>query len=110
MAGRARSPGLFTVLVVAGQATDSFMDSQPRAVVSAPHLHGRNGRVTLIAERLPLVFAHFAESNAQPAGMAGCPLRKALKTLPAATVVVAISSSQGPGTDMQIGRASGRER
>src|ERR1039457_5989152 len=44
-----------------------------------------------------------SESNAQPAGIWGCPLRKALKTLPAATVVVAISSSQGPGTDMQMG-------
>ncbi len=28
---------------------------------------------------------------------------KALKTLPAATVVVAISSSHGPGSDMQMG-------
>ena len=44
-----------------------------------------------------------SESNAQPAGISGCPLRNALKTLPAATVVVAISSSHGPGTDMQIG-------
>ena len=44
-----------------------------------------------------------SESNAHPAGISGCPLRNALNTLPAATVVVAISSSHGPGTDMQIG-------
>src|SRR5262245_34694214 len=43
------------------------------------------------------------ESIAQPAGISGCPLKNALKTLPAATVVVAISSSHGPGTAMQIG-------
>src|ERR1017187_2012782 len=50
-----------------------------------------------------LVVGTPSESNAQPAGISGCPLRNALKTLPAATVVVAISSSQGPGTDMQMG-------
>ena len=44
-----------------------------------------------------------SESNAQPAGISGWWFRKALKTLPAATVVVAMSSSQGPGTDMQMG-------
>src|ERR1041385_7566424 len=44
-----------------------------------------------------------SRSNAQPAGISGCWLRKALKIFPAATVVVAISSSQGPGTDIQIG-------
>src|SRR5271157_6229437 len=43
------------------------------------------------------------ELNAQPEGIFGCPLRNALKTRPAATVVVAISSNHGPGTDMQIG-------
>src|SRR5690349_11735027 len=44
-----------------------------------------------------------AESNAHPVGISGWLLRYALKIRPAATVVVAISSSQGPGTDMQIG-------
>ena len=53
-------------------------------------------------------WARLRESNAQPAGISGCPLRNALKTLPAATVVVAISSSQGPGTDMQIGLVPSR--
>src|ERR1019366_9214037 len=50
-----------------------------------------------------LVVGTPSESNAQPAGISGCPLRNALKTRPAATVVVAISSSHGPGTDTQIG-------
>ncbi len=47
-----------------------------------------------------------SESKAQPAGISGWSLMKALKMRPAATVVVAISSSQGPGTDMQIGIGS----
>src|SRR6187455_1065064 len=50
-----------------------------------------------------LVVGRPAESIAQPAGISGWPLRYALKTLPAATVVVAISNSHGPGTAMQIG-------
>src|SRR5258708_8693516 len=44
---------------------------------------------------------------AQPAGISGWALIMALKIFPAATVVVAISSSQGssspPGTETQIG-------
>src|SRR5579872_5210724 len=44
-----------------------------------------------------------SESKAQPAGISGWPLINALKMRPAATVVVAISSSHGPGTDMHIG-------
>src|SRR5271157_1819570 len=43
------------------------------------------------------------ELNAQPGGISGCPLRNALKTRPAATVVVAISNSHGPGTDIEMG-------
>src|ERR1035437_10599776 len=50
-----------------------------------------------------LVVGTPSESNAQPAGISGCPLRNALKTRPAATVAVAISSSHGPGTDIEIG-------
>src|SRR5579863_8861660 len=48
-----------------------------------------------------------SESMAQPDGICGWPLIIALKIFPAATVVVAISSSHGcsspPGTDMQMG-------
>src|SRR5580704_8285915 len=50
-----------------------------------------------------LVVGTPSTSKAQPAGISSLPLINALKILPAATVVVAISSSQGPGTDMQIG-------
>src|SRR5215813_9222471 len=42
-------------------------------------------------------------SIAQPAGIVGCLLNAALKILLAATVVVAISSSHGPGTATQMG-------
>src|SRR5512140_2705944 len=46
-------------------------------------------------------------SIAQPAGICGAPSKNALKILPTATVVVAMSSSHGrpasPGTDTQIG-------
>src|SRR5207247_5903436 len=47
---------------------------------------------------------------AQPAGMVGSPLMDALKILPMATVVVAISRSHwsGPGSDMQIGLVPNR--
>src|SRR5450755_3852326 len=44
-----------------------------------------------------------SESMAHPAGIVGSSFIRALKMRLLATVVVAISSSQGPGTDMQIG-------
>ena len=54
-----------------------------------------------------LVVGTPSASMAQPAGISGWPLIMALKIFPAATVVVAISSSQGfsspPGTETQIG-------
>jgi hypothetical protein len=52
MTSGAGSPGLLPVVLVAGQATDSFVDSHRRAIVSAAHLGSLYRCVALIAERL----------------------------------------------------------
>src|SRR5690349_24951462 len=91
----------------------------PTSVDIAPPLSTEHKISTIIPRPLPLyppsgisiplyafcvsVVGTPSELNAHPAGISGCSLTKALKIFPAATVVVAMSSSHGPGTDMQIG-------
>lgn len=58
MTRSAGCPGLLAVIQVAGEATDPFVDSEPRAIVARAHLHCAHRCVALVAERLARVGAH----------------------------------------------------
>src|SRR5262249_8016506 len=58
MAAAAGLPGLLAVVLMAGQTTDSFMDSERSAIVAGARLRRSERRVALITKRLPLVRAH----------------------------------------------------
>src|SRR5271166_4043233 len=64
MACGAGRPRLLFVPRVASHTTDAFMYADRCPVVAAGNLHCRNGRVALIAERLPLVAAHADAASA----------------------------------------------
>jgi len=71
MARGAGCAGLLAVLRMAGDATDPFVDADARAVVTRANLHGGDGRVAVVAERLALVFAHADGTRAVQDGRHG---------------------------------------
>lgn len=57
MAGSAGGASRLTMLLVAGEATQAFMDTDGSTVVARADLASRVGRVALITQRLPWIGA-----------------------------------------------------
>jgi hypothetical protein len=64
MARRAGRSGLLFVPRMAGHTADAFMHADWGPVVAAGNLHRGDGRLALVAERLPLIAAHMNGARA----------------------------------------------